>query len=132
MKLIDQLQERSNNKCELCKSTGGLKIYEVPPGFIVRTDKSILICDKCMKQLDKKEELDANHWKGLTEVMWSELPAIQVVAWRMLNRLRLNTVEPRFLKQHPLMANRSNRRLRNLKGQLCIRALNNDEEQKRE
>lgn len=91
MKLIEQLQERSNHLCELCKSEGPLKIYEVPPSFIHKQDKSILICDKCLSQLDKKEELDAGHWKCLTETMWSELPAIQVVSWRMLNRLRLNS-----------------------------------------
>ncbi|HEY0733160.1 MAG TPA: alkylphosphonate utilization protein, partial [Chitinophagaceae bacterium] len=27
-------------------------------------------------------------WKVLSEVMWSEVPGIQVIAWRMLNRLR--------------------------------------------
>jgi protein PhnA len=91
MKLIDQLQERSNHQCELCKSEGPLKIYEVPPSFLGKQNRSILICDKCLAQLDKKEELDSNHWKCLTEAMWSELPAIQVVAWRMLNRLRMNS-----------------------------------------
>jgi protein PhnA len=91
MKPIEQLQERSNHACELCKSAGPLKVYPVPPSFLTRQDKNILICDKCLAQLDKKEELDNNHWKCLTEVMWSELPAIQVVAWRMLNRLRMNS-----------------------------------------
>jgi protein PhnA len=91
MKLIEQLQERSNHVCELCKSAGPLKIYAVPPSFLTRQDKSILICDRCLAQLDKKEELDSNHWKCLTEVMWSEWPAIQVVAWRLLNRLRLHS-----------------------------------------
>ena len=41
-----------------------------------------------MAQLDKKEELDSKHWACLTEAMWSEVPGIQVIAWRMLNRLR--------------------------------------------
>ena len=91
MKLIEQLQERSNHKCELCKSEAALKIYVVPPSFLGKQDNNILICDKCQAQLDKKEELDSNHWKGLSEIMWSEVPAIQVVAWRMLNRLRLHS-----------------------------------------
>jgi protein PhnA len=47
-----------------------------------------MICDKCRAQIEKKEELESEHWKGLGEAMWSEVPAIQVVAWRMLNRLR--------------------------------------------
>ncbi|MGB5029936.1 MAG: alkylphosphonate utilization protein, partial [Chitinophagaceae bacterium] len=28
------------------------------------------------------------HWQCLTTSMWSEVPAVQVMAWRMLNRLR--------------------------------------------
>ena len=89
MNLNKNLLARSGNKCELCQSELALKLYEVPPSFINKQDKSILLCDKCLTQLDKKEELDSNHWKCLTEVMWSEIPAIQVVVWRMLNRLRL-------------------------------------------
>ncbi len=39
-------------------------------------------------RLKKKAELDQQHWHCLTESMWSEVPAVQVLAWRMLNRLR--------------------------------------------
>ncbi|HEY1021608.1 MAG TPA: alkylphosphonate utilization protein, partial [Flavisolibacter sp.] len=36
-----------------------------------------------------KEELDSNHWRtALPGSMWSEVPGVQVTAWRMLNRLR--------------------------------------------
>lgn len=47
-----------------------------------------MICDKCLAQVDKKEELDATHWQVLTTTMWSEVPGVQVVSWRMLNRLK--------------------------------------------
>jgi protein PhnA len=47
-----------------------------------------MVCAKCRAQIDKKEEVDSNHWKVLSETMWSEVPGVQVVAWRMLNRLR--------------------------------------------
>ena len=48
----------------------------------------ILICDKCTAQIEKKEELDNNHWSVLSTSMWSEVPGVQVTSWRMLNRLR--------------------------------------------
>ncbi len=32
--------------------------------------------------------MDSVHWKCLLDSMWSEVSAVQVVAWRMLNRLR--------------------------------------------
>lgn len=88
MKLEEMLAERSGNKCELCQSAGPLKAYEVPPAAQNNADNMILICDKCRAQLDKKEEPDSQHWRCLSEAMWSEVPAVQVVAWRMLNRLR--------------------------------------------
>ncbi|HEY0298200.1 MAG TPA: PhnA domain-containing protein [Arachidicoccus sp.] len=85
---LAQLQQRSNNVCELCAATGNLNIYDVPPTADNISDREIYICDKCLVQIEKKEELDGNHWQCLTISMWSETPAIQVVAWRMLNRLR--------------------------------------------
>ncbi len=88
MKLHEQLLKRSENKCELCKSGDVLKIFEVPPQSSSNEDNSILLCDKCRAQIEKKEELDSHHWLCLSEVMWSEVPGIQVMSWRMLNRLQ--------------------------------------------
>ena len=83
----DLLIQRSGNKCELCEATENLKVYEVPPAT-GNMDDAILICPKCLAQIEKKEELDNTHWQGRTTSMWSEVPAVQVMAWRMLNRLR--------------------------------------------
>jgi protein PhnA len=88
MKLEDALLQRSEQKCELCKSENNVKIYEVPPVDRTTEDNCIMICDKCLAQIEKKAELDSKHWACLSESMWSEVPGIQVVSWRMLNRLR--------------------------------------------
>lgn len=32
--------------------------------------------------------MDVNHWRCLNDSMWSQVPAVQVMAWRMLTRLR--------------------------------------------
>lgn len=88
MSLESDLRVRANNQCELCKSEKNLTVYEVPPHSGQTLDDSILVCEKCKLQLDKKEELDAAHWACLNESMWSEVPSVQVVTWRMLNRLR--------------------------------------------
>ena len=88
MKVEEQVAIRSSNQCELCKSVDGLKLYEVPPQNGLSADTSILVCAECLAQIEKKEELDSNHWKCLTESMWSEFAPVQVTAWRMLNRLR--------------------------------------------
>lgn len=88
MKLEEKLANRSENKCELCGSANGVKLYEVLPEQNHDENDCIMICDTCRPQVEKKAELDSSHWNCLTTTMWSEVPGVQVVAWRMLNRLR--------------------------------------------
>ncbi|MDO9374721.1 MAG: PhnA domain-containing protein [Ferruginibacter sp.] len=88
MTLEERLFARSENKCELCASRTNLSIYELTPTTGSTGENSIVVCEKCLNQLQKKEEPDSKHWACLTTSMWSEVPAVQVVAWRMLNRLR--------------------------------------------
>ena len=88
MKFEQVLAERSENKCELCKAETELSLYEVPPQDKTSEENCIMICNKCLAQIEKKEELDSKHWMVLSETMWSEVPGVQVMAWRMLSRLR--------------------------------------------
>jgi protein PhnA len=88
MKLEDQLLERSANTCEICGATSGLSLYEVKPDTISTPENTIICCEKCKAQIAKNEELDVNHWTCLSSSMWSEVPAVQVISWRMLNRLK--------------------------------------------
>ncbi|TWF39833.1 protein PhnA [Chitinophaga polysaccharea] len=88
MKLNELLQERANHQCELCQAAATLTVYEVPPQSYADQDNCILICDTCQSQIARKAELDSNHWQCLTTSMWSEVPGIQIVSWRMLQRLR--------------------------------------------
>jgi protein PhnA len=88
MKLEEAVQKRSEGKCELCASTDNVQFYEVQPQDTRNEENCIVLCSKCIAQVDKKEELDSSHWSVLTQSMWSEVPGVQVIAWRMLNRLR--------------------------------------------
>jgi protein PhnA len=88
MKLEDILKARSENKCELCKSETTITLYEVPFAKYKDEQGCAMICSTCSAQIEKKEMLNYKHWSCLTEAMWSEVPAIQVISWRMLNRLR--------------------------------------------
>ncbi|HBP22739.1 MAG TPA: PhnA protein [Planctomycetes bacterium] len=88
MSLEAQLQERSESKCELCASANALGVYEVPASEAAEgADACAYLCDPCRQQLDEPEALDVHHWRCLNESMWSETPAVQVLAWRMLKRL---------------------------------------------
>lgn len=85
------LKERSNGQCELCCAETELKVYEVQPQEKSTQENTIYVCAQCIAQIEKKEPLQSEHWKKLSETMWSEVPGIQVTAWRMLNRLKNET-----------------------------------------
>jgi protein PhnA len=88
MGVLEDLQSRSGSKCELCTATDGIKVYEVPPVSTGGVDGSLLGCETCIGQIESPDTVDANHWRCLNESMWSEHSAVQVVAWRMLSRLK--------------------------------------------
>ncbi len=84
-----ELKNRSGNQCELCGSAGGLKVYVLPQTPAAVKDDAVYLCGKCLAQAEKQEDLDAAHWqRHAGTAMWSEVPAVQVMAWRMLSRLR--------------------------------------------
>ncbi|MCB0649792.1 MAG: PhnA domain-containing protein [Saprospiraceae bacterium] len=88
MSIENELAARSESKCELCAATSGLAVYEVSPSSDGSADQSILVCETCLEQIGDKDKMDANHWRCLNDSMWNPTPAVQVVVWRMLNRLR--------------------------------------------
>jgi len=88
MSVLRELQKRSNT-CELCGNEENLMAYAVPPKAEVTAQNSILTCENCYNQIENPDaEVDVNHWRCLNDSMWSEVTAVQVVAWRMLTRLR--------------------------------------------
>ena len=84
----EQLKTRSGHQCEMCTSTEGLKVYVLPQTPAGIKDDAVYLCGKCFAQVEKLEELDHAHWQCLGTAMWSEVPAVQVLAWRMLSRMR--------------------------------------------
>ncbi|MDT0690035.1 PhnA domain-containing protein [Salegentibacter sp. F188] len=88
MELQEKLQQRSDSKCELCGNTENLQVYEVPASPVEGEEASILVCSTCLEQIEDPEKVEPNHWRCLNDSMWSTVPAVQVVSWRMLNRLR--------------------------------------------
>lgn len=81
------LYERSGGKCELCGSSESLDILPVPPHSDGSEAQSLLLCATCRQQIDQPETRDPNHWRCLNDSMWSQVPAVQVMAWRMLKQL---------------------------------------------
>ncbi len=93
------LRERANSKCELCSSDTSLTVYEIPPAIDSEAENCVLVCEVCHKQIEDPSAMDANHWHCLSDSMWSEFSAVQIMAWRLLSRIKENTWAQNLLEQ---------------------------------
>lgn len=88
MSLDRELNKRADNKCELCGNIEHLEIHTLEPAKDKSLKHSLTVCKTCLTQIEDPEQTDANHWRCLNDSMWSEHQPVQVMAWRMLSRLR--------------------------------------------
>ncbi|WP_428641127.1 PhnA domain-containing protein [Roseibium sp.] len=84
MSLEQDLRERAENKCELCGATEALAPLEVGPNADGTAANAILACSTCSGQITGAAETDTNHWHCLNESAWSQVPPVQVTAYRLL------------------------------------------------
>lgn len=91
MALENELKTRANDVCEFCKGDAGLTIYDVQPNADGTLQNSIYACETCNAQLLNPAMADEKHWSCLNDAMWSEVPAVQITAWRMLDNLKNQT-----------------------------------------
>ena len=88
MSVENALMLRSGSRCELCSATENLTVYAIPPVQENSAEKCVLVCNTCDEQINHPDKLETNHWRCLNDSMWSLTPAVQVIAWRMLTRLK--------------------------------------------
>jgi len=84
MSISQELIERSGNKCELCGSDENLSTIAVYP-----KDDEIVVCEVCKSQIESGD-LDATHFNCLNDSMWSEVPAVKVMSYKLLKKLGMN------------------------------------------
>jgi len=82
------VQNRANGQCEVCSSSPADIVFEVPPSQQRGADGFALLCSACNTQLEHPDQVNPDHWRCLNDSMWSTVPAVQVIAWRMLHQLR--------------------------------------------
>ncbi len=71
--------------CELCTSSDDVNSLEVVPSD-GSEEQSIYLCKNCKSQIESKN-LDENHFNCLNDSMWSEIPAVTVMSYRLLTIL---------------------------------------------
>lgn len=82
----DLLITRAGGCCELCGATTELAAHAVSPRPGDSAEETILTCRTCRDALTDSSVPD-HRWRCLTESAWSQVPAVQVVAWRLLEGL---------------------------------------------
>lgn len=87
MAINTKLQERSNS-CELCgKQDENLVAYTVPPRPDDSIDNQVVLCSDCGEQINTGNYSNTHHWRCLEGSIWSEVPAVQVLSYKILSRL---------------------------------------------
>jgi protein PhnA len=83
------LARRSKSCCEMCGASGvPLAPWEVPPVPVEpMAELCVFACEACRTQMDDMRRLDPERWRFLSATVWSDLPAVQVAAVRMLHLL---------------------------------------------
>lgn len=87
MSIEETLKTRSGNKCELCGAEEDLSVMDVTPSN-GSADQAILVCATCKSQIEDPATMAPNHWRSLNDSMWSPVPAVQVMSYRLLHSLR--------------------------------------------
>ncbi len=88
MKLLSsELLARCNQQCELCGAQDHLEPYIVPPKTGQNVDETLAACPLCLSGILQPEIVSESHWRCLNEAIWSPVPAVQVVAFRILTAL---------------------------------------------
>jgi protein PhnA len=84
-----QLARRSRSHCELCGAGDvPLSVFEVPPEQAEPSaDMALFLCEECRSPIDNPRQFNATRWHFLAECVWSDIPAVQVMAVRLLRRL---------------------------------------------
>jgi len=86
MSIETTLYARGNKQCELCGSNQSLSVYPIPFSPDETANCSVLICAKCKTQTEAQAALDLGHCRCLIDSMWSQTPAVQVLAYRLLHK----------------------------------------------
>ena len=84
--------------CELCGSSEDVSLIELPVSD-GSEDQSLYVCANCKAQIESGE-LDETHFNCLNDAMWSETPAVKVMAYILWNKLgRQDMVEMMYLEE---------------------------------
>lgn len=86
MSISKELQERNGGMCELCNAETATETYTVSPKNDESLDHQVALCPTCLAAVDSKES--AFHWRCIEGSIWSPVPAVQALSYRILNNYK--------------------------------------------
>ncbi|MDG1357373.1 MAG: hypothetical protein P8P36_04190 [Akkermansiaceae bacterium] len=84
-----ELARRCKSKCELTGASGvSLHTYEIPPtADIPELPRCIMVCEQAIDQIKQPSLIIADQWRHLGQLIWSDTPAVQIMAYRLLKHI---------------------------------------------
>ena len=65
-----------------------LHTYEIPSGDNEpELSRCLMICEDAIDQIKQPELIEPDQWRNLGELIWSDIPAVQIMACRILQHL---------------------------------------------
>lgn len=87
MAINSQLQDRSNNSCELCGNPDSeLTAFTIAPKTDA-TENQVVLCSTCNDYIAANDYSKPNYWRFLEGSIWSEVPSVQVLSYKILAKL---------------------------------------------
>jgi len=87
--------------CELCGSEENVELVALPISD-ESEEQSVHLCANCKTQIESGD-LDENHFNCLNDAMWSEVGAVKVLSYILLNKLgRQDMVDMMYLEEDEL------------------------------
>ena len=87
--------------CELCGSDDSVEMVNLPVSD-ESEEQSVYLCANCKSQIEN-DDLDETHFNCLNDAMWSEVGAVKVLSYILLNKLgRQDMVDMMYLEEDEL------------------------------
>ncbi|WP_415926371.1 PhnA domain-containing protein [Ningiella sp. W23] len=80
------MKKRADSVCELCSKTENLQAYLLDGSPDSSLNSAVLLCSICHDHLVNGVAASAEHFGCLSQSMWSPIPAVQVLSYRLLKQ----------------------------------------------
>lgn len=82
MSLSPTLAARNQQLCELCNKETATEAFTVSPRNDSSIDHQVALCNNCITAM--ADSSNASHWRCLEGSIWSIVPAVQALSYRLL------------------------------------------------